>query len=375
MTVLITGSALHTCFGDQNATFTALLAGRSGVAELTGIDPAKLNVAHGYPIEVPGEHRMFRAGHWLTGCVASALAAAGVDPARQRVAAVVGTGLRELWAVERSAVGRVGADQLDFRDAVSRAAPAIHDVLTVSNACSAAGHALALAQDLVELGEADAVVVGGADAMTESMLVMIGRVADEPATQVRPFDVDRAGVLLGDGAAAVVVTAEDPARGPGPGRPLARLLATGLSCDASHETAPDVAGICRAMRDGLDRAGRRPAEVDLVLAHGTGTARNDPAEASALHEVFGDHRPLVTAIKGAVGHTSGGSALASLVMAIACQRTGIVFPVVGLRRPCPEAGALRLVSGAPQPATVRLAQVNSFGFGGVNAVSLIEALP
>lgn len=379
MAVLIAGSALRTCFGDQDETLAALLAGRSGVDKLTEVDTARLNVAHGYPIAEPGEEPLFRAGRWLTGVVAAALAAAGVDPSRRRVTAVVGTGLRELNAVERPRDARVGADELDFRAAVRRAAPGIGEVLTVSNACAAAGYALALAQDLLELGEADAVVVGGTDTMTESMLAMIGRVADEPATQVRPFDADRAGVLLGDGAAAVVVTADGTADGqpgrPGQTRPLARLLATGLSCDAAHETAPDVAGICRAMRDGLKRADREPDEVDLVLAHGTGTARNEPAEAAALREVFGERQPLVTAIKGAIGHTSGGSALASLIMAIACLRTGTVFPVVGLRAPCAEADGLRLVSGAPRHAIVRLAQVNSFGFGGVNAVSLIEAAP
>lgn len=383
MAVLIAGSALRTCFGDQDETLAALLAGRSGVDKLTEVDTARLNVAHGYPITEPGEGRLFRAGRWLTGVVAAALATAGVDPSRQRVTAVVGTGLRELNAVERPRDARVGADQLDFRAAVRHAAPGIGEVLTVSNACAAAGYALALAQDLLELGEADAVVVGGTDTMTESMLAMIGRVADEPATQVRPFDAGRAGVLLGDGAAAVVVTADGQAGRHGqagrPGqtrplaRPLARLLATGLSCDAAHETAPDVAGICRAMRDGLERADREPDEVDLVLAHGTGTARNEPAEAAALREVFGERQPLVTAIKGAIGHTSGGSALASLIMAIACLRTGTVFPVVGLRAPCAEADGLRLVRGAPRHAIVRLAQVNSFGFGGVNAVSLIEA--
>ncbi len=83
----------------------------------------------------------------------------------------------------------------------------------------------------------------------------------------------------------------------------------------------------------------------------------------------------MTAIKGAIGHTSGGSALASLIAAIACQRTGTVFPVAGLRSPCRDADGLRLVTGAPSRAPVRLAQVNSFGFGGVNAVSLIEAVP
>jgi 3-oxoacyl-[acyl-carrier-protein] synthase II len=356
---VITGSALRTCFGDELATFTALISGRSGAAELSGFDTGRLNLTHGYPITAAGP------GDWLADCVQRALRDADVDPAAQRVVAIVGTGLRELALVERPA--EVGADRLDFGAAVRQAVPAVTEVLTVSNACSAAGHALALAQDLIELGDADVVVVGGTDGMTESMLTMIGRVADEPTTQVRPFDAERTGVLLGDGAAAVVLTRE------GASRPLGRLLATGLSCDASPETAPDPDGIARAMRDAFERAGRTPEEVGLVLAHGTGTALNDPAEAAALNAVFGEHRPLVTAVKGAVGHTSGASALTSLVMAVECLRQSVVFPVAGLRKPCAEADGLDLVIGDPVRACVRLAQVDSFGFGGVNAVTLIEA--
>src|SRR5207247_2209887 len=118
--------------------------------------------------------------------------------------------------------------------AVRAVAPGVGEVITLSNACSAGGHALALAQDLVELGEADAVVAAGADSMTASMLAMIGRVHEEPADQLRPFDAARTGALLGEGAVAMVVVPEGAAA-----RPLARVLATGLSCDAHHETAAD----------------------------------------------------------------------------------------------------------------------------------------
>jgi 3-oxoacyl-[acyl-carrier-protein] synthase II len=131
------------------------------------------------------------------------------------------------------------------------------------------------------------------------------------------------------------------------------------------------------MRDGLARAGRRPPEVDLVVGHGTGTVLNDATEARALRQVLlaPGGSPWVTAVKGAVGHTSGASALISLDVAIRCLATGQVPPVVGLSEPLPEAGGLRLVRGAPVRARTRLAQVDSFGFGGVNAVSFVEAVP
>jgi len=228
-----------------------------------------------------------------------------------------------------------------------------------------------LAQDLLELDEADVVIAAGADAMTESMLAMIGRFATTRTTQVRPFDRDRTGVLLGEGAAAVVLVGERAAPRPA----LARLLSCGLSCDASHETIPDEGGIVRAMNEAFARGRRAPADVDLVVAHGTGTALNDPTEALALERVFGEcaTRPLITAIKGAIGHTSGAAALMSVDVGIRCLAGGVVPAIVGLAHPLSEGAGLRFATDVTSPAPLRLAQINAFGFGGVNAVSLLEA--
>jgi 3-oxoacyl-[acyl-carrier-protein] synthase II len=367
VSVLIAASAVRTCFGADAETLADIISGRDGAGPLRYADAEALNVHYGYNIQ-DTDAPALRASSWLAECATRALRASGVDPRRERVVAVMGTGLRELRAVEQWAVdgAEVEPDRLHFTTAV-RSATGIDDVCTISNACSAGGYALAVAQDLLELGEVDAVLVGGADSMTESMLAMIGRVTDEPTERVRPFDVDRTGVLLGDGAAAVVLVRE-PADGV---VPLGRLLATGLSCDATHETAPDVTGVRRAMADAYARAGR--SDVDLVIAHGTGTALNDPMEATAIRDELGD-RPLVTAVKGAIGHTSGPSALHSLAVALGCLRDHVVPPIVGLRKPIAEAAGLRLVRGEPVSAFSRLIQVNAFGFGGLNAVSLVESL-
>jgi 3-oxoacyl-[acyl-carrier-protein] synthase II len=371
--VLIASSAARTCLGDESATFDALLAGACGIGELRYFPSTALNVRHGYHIREDGPERPLRASAWLAGCVVRAARQAGLDATRERVVALVGTGLRELRAVERCLVDGepVRREQLHFAGVVRDAVPGVEVVMTVSNACSAGGYALALGQDLLELGEADAVIVAGADAMTESMLAMIGRFAEEPTERVRPFDAGRTGVLLGEGAAALVLVREGAGT-----RPVARLLGTGLSCDAWHETAPDHAGIRRAVTDALHRAGRTADAVDVVFAHGTGTDLNDPTEAAVLREVFpaAPDGPLVTGLKGAVGHTSGASALTSLAVAARCLGEGVVPPVVGLREPLPEGAGLRFVIGGPRRAPVRLAQVNAFGFGGVNAVSLVEAV-
>jgi 3-oxoacyl-[acyl-carrier-protein] synthase II len=378
VSALIAGSAIRTCFGNADATFSALLQGKSGIGALRYFHADRLNVTRGYHILEEGDETWFRASRWLAVCVAEALAQSGVELRGRNVLALVGSGLRELRAVERRAGNCDDArmppldlptERLHFAAAVHEAAPQIDDVITISNACAAGGYVLATAQDLIEGGEADVVVIAGTDAMTESMLAMIGRVADFPTDQVRPFDTGRNGVLLGEGAASLVMVPEGTT-------PCAqvRVLSTGLSCDAHHETAPDQQGVRRAMLDALVRANRSPADVDLVVAHGTGTRLNDPTEAGAIRDVLAQEGPgpLVTAVKGAVGHTSGASALVSVGMAMQCLELGIVPPIVGLEKLLGEGEGLRFVAGRALEAPLRLAQVNAFGFGGVNAVSLLE---
>ena len=262
-------------------------------------------------------------------------------------------------------------DRLHFGSAVRLASAHIREVITLSNACSAGGHALALAQDMIECGDADAVIACGADATTVSMLATIARFSDVPTKQVRPFDADRTGTLLGEGAAALVIGPEGS-----PERSMARVLGTGLSCDAHHETAPDAEGIARAIRDALRRSHRKPREVDLVVAHGTGTVLNDRTESARISENLSEDgtRPWITAPKGAIGHTSGASALIGVDVAVRCLVTGTVPPIHGLCRPLVEGRDLQLVTSIAVQALFRLACVNSFGFGGVNAVTLVERL-
>ncbi|HEY7177100.1 MAG TPA: beta-ketoacyl synthase N-terminal-like domain-containing protein [Micromonosporaceae bacterium] len=371
MSVVIAASAVRTCLGDGAETFAAMRRGRSGVAPLRYFDASTLNVSHGYQIVEEADEPVFRASRWLTVCVRQAVERCGLDLTRRRVAAIVGTGLRELRAVELDGAPSdpLEAARLHFGAAVRRALPQLAEVITISNACSASGHALAVAQDLLALDEFDVVIAAGADAMTASMLAMIGRFAEAPTSAIRPFDRSRTGALLGDGAAAVVVVRDTE-----PVVALARVLSTGLSCDAAHETVPSREGILRAMRDAFERARRRPENVDLVVAHGTGTLLNDPTESAALAEMFGAVAtpPLVTGLKGAIGHTSGSAALMSVDVAVRCMTSGTIPPVVGLREPLDEGRTLRLVTTQAASAPVRLAQVNAFGFGGVNAVTLLE---
>lgn len=372
MGLAITGSELLTCLGDGDALWTALTEGVTGAAPLRHFDPARLRVAYGYQIDEDPEERSFRPSRWLARCVAEAVRQAGLDATGTRTVAIVGTGLRELRSLERWHADGAPASlpDLHFGRCVRGVVPGVQQVLTISNACAASGYALGMAEDLLALDEADAVIVAGTDGMTESMLAMIGRIGGQAAERVQPFDANRVGVLLGEGAAAVVLrrmSDVDAATVQGV------IYGTGLVCDAYHETAPHVDGVLATMRDAYQRAGVNPKDIGLVLAHGTGTALNDPTEAAALRRSFAGvtRKPLVTAIKGATGHTSGGAALKNLLVALRAMTTGSVPPVVGLHRPIPETEGLELVIGAPAPTTARLAQVNAFGFGGVNAVTIV----
>ncbi len=359
--------------GSTDEVFAALCAGRSGLAPLRGFDAAKYRARSAYEIDdrpaagtdVPG-----RATGWLLTAVAEALADAGLAADLSDVPVIVGTGLRELRSAELAwrAGTRVDPADLHFGTAL-RARFAAASTYTVANACAASVCALAMGCDLLAADAADTVVVAGTDTLTESMFGLLDRVQLEPPDQVRPFDADRRGTLLGDGAVAVVLR-RDGSGGPA----AARVRAVSMNCDAAHPTAPDPGGIAAAIRLAHEQAGVTAADIDLVLVHGTGTTLNDAAEVVALAEVFGPAagRPLLTAVKSMTGHTSGGSGLLGVVVAARALATGRVPPTLGLREPMAEAAPFRFVRDPGRTADLRLAQVDAFGFGGVNAVAVLE---
>jgi 3-oxoacyl-[acyl-carrier-protein] synthase II len=371
---LIAGTgAVASIGGSTDEVFAALCAGRSGLAPLRGFDHRSYRARNAYEIDdrpAPGTDVPLRATGWLLQAVAEALADAGLDADLSEVPVIVGTGLRELRSAELGwrDGARFDAAELHFGTALRERFGAAW-TYTLANACSASVHALAMACDLLDAAAADAVVVAGTDTLTESMFGLLDRVQLEPPDQVTPFDVARRGTLLGDGAAAVVLRRSDH-----DGPAAARVRAVSMNCDAGHPTAPDPRGIAAAIRMAHEQAGVTAREVDLIMLHGTGTPLNDEAEAAALDEVFGaaiDH-PLLTAVKSMTGHTSGGSGLLSVIVAARALATGRIPPTVGLREPMSGAARFRFVRDAEHAADVRLAQVDAFGFGGVNAVAVLE---
>lgn len=375
----ITGLGAVSSVGqDPEQCFESLLAGRSGLAPLRSFDPAQYGVTSAYEVDdrPRGSDRPGRAGELLVRAVRQATDQAGLHDLRD-VPVLVGTGLRELRTAELAwAAGEaVDPDRMHFGGILGDELGA-RDVHTFSNACSASLYALGLGSDLVAAGE-PAVVVAGVDVLTASMFGLLDRVHVHPPDRVRPFDDARRGVVLGEGAAAVVLSAAPPSGtdpAPGCAPALARLCAVALGCDAFHVTAPDPLGIERTVRAGHDAAGVSAADVGVVYAHGTGTVLNDQAEAEALTAVFGatSPGPEVAAVKGATGHTSGGSGLFSLVMAVLGLHRGLVPGINGLTEVAPAARGLRVGPGARQVPDHRVAQVNAFGFGGLNAVAVLR---
>jgi 3-oxoacyl-[acyl-carrier-protein] synthase II len=178
---------------------------------------------------------------------------------------------------------------------------------------------------------------------------------------------------MGEGAAAIVLQ-----RAPADGRPaprsLGRLSAVIQNCDGSHETAPDAGGIGRALRLAHAEAGIDRHDVDLILAHGTGTKLNDDTEARALADFYGDHAAgvMLAGVKAMTGHTAGASGLVSVITGIHIMQEGKIPPQPGLHDPIDAAAAFDVVTEARTGCEVRRIQVDAFGFGGVNAVAILE---
>ncbi len=365
----IAGTGAVTSVGSgTDEVFEALCAGRGALAELRSFDTSRLRTRHAFEIgDRPGPDGTALATAWLCRAVAQALEQADVTEDLADVPVLVGTGLRELRSVELRWLEGADFDlkDLHFGNALRERFGAC-DTHTFAGACSASLYALGLAADLLTADRADTVVVAGVDTITASMYGLLDRAQITTPREVRPFDRERRGQLLGEGAAAVVLRRGGPAR--------SVLRSVGLHCDAHHPTAPDVQGIVTTCRQAHRRAGIDPADVDLVHAQGTGTRVNDAAELEALTQVFGTSGagPYVTAVEAMTGHTSGCAGLLGTVVATECLRTGRIPPTVGLREPLADVAGLRFTTDGPvEGADLSVAQVDAFGFGGVNAIAIL----
>lgn len=251
--------------------------------------------------------------------------------------------------------------------------------LAPCTACASGATAIGIARELLRSGTADIVVAGGTEAPVTPLYVSafarmraLSRRTADPATASRPFDAQRDGFVLGEGAGIFVMESEDHARARG-AEPVARVVGYGASADAHHVTAPDPQGrgAKLSIRAALADAGISGADVGYVNAHGTSTPMNDVTEAGVVRELFGDRVP-VSSTKGVTGHPLGAAGAIEAAYAALTVRHGIIPPTANLTDPDPRID-IDLVFKEARSGPVAMALTNSFGFGGQNASLLIAA--
>jgi 3-oxoacyl-[acyl-carrier-protein] synthase II len=251
----------------------------------------------------------------------------------------------------------------------------------VATACASAGNAIGDAMRLIQHGQVDVMITGG----SEAALTPIGLASfcalralstrnDDPERASRPFDKDRDGFVLAEGAGVIVIESLDHARDRG-ATILAELVGYGATCDASHITAPEPEGrgAAEAIRKTLADANLKLEDVDYINAHGTSTELNDAAETRAIKTVFGDrarHIPI-NSTKSAIGHLLGASGGVEIIAAVQTLRTGWMHPTQNLQEPDEDCD-LDYVADGKRHADVRVALSNSFGFGGHNVVLALK---
>jgi len=255
-----------------------------------------------------------------------------------------------------------------------------------ATACASSGHAIADAMHIIQRGEADVIVTGGTEAAFTPICLgafmtmkALSTRNDAPEKACRPFDRDRDGFILAEGAGVVVLESEAHAKARG-AEILCELAGAGASSDASHITAPapEGRGAMRSMRLALEHAGLLPSDVDYINAHGTSTPLGDAAEVKAVETLFGDHaikskggRLLMSSTKSMHGHTLGASGGVEMVACVNAIQRGVVPPTVNCDSP-DDGFDLDFVAHESRDAPVRVVMNNTFGFGGHNVTLIVR---
>ncbi|MCZ0810693.1 beta-ketoacyl-ACP synthase II [Roseovarius sp. EGI FJ00037] len=408
--VVVTGLGLVTPLASGvEESWKRLLAGQSGAGTITRFDP--VNVATKYACEVPlgdGSDGTFNADDHMApkerrkvddfilyGVAAADMAVKDAgwmpedDESLERTGVMLGSGIGGLRSIEETT--------LVIRDkGVRRVSPFFipgalinlisgqvsirygfkgpnHSVVT---ACSTGAHAIGDASRLIQFGDADVMIAGGAEAAIceigiagfNACKALSTKWADDPQAASRPYDEDRDGFVMGEGAGVVVLEEYEHAKARG-AKIYAEVLGYGLSGDAYHITAPseDGDGGFRAMQAALKHAGITPDEVDYVNAHGTSTMA-DPIELRAVERLLGDaaSKATMSSTKSSTGHLLGAAGAIEAIFSILAVRDNVAPPTINLTNPAVET-PLNLAANAKQERKIDVAISNSFGFGGTNA--------
>lgn len=406
--VVVTGMGAVTPFGiGVDPFWEALIEGRSGVAPVTLFDTSEFDVRFAGECHqfIPTDHlerksvkRLDRFAQLALVAVAEAMRDSGLDldqTDRSRVATVFGSGIGGLNELEQQhgrltekGPSKVSAFTIPklMVNAASGNISIAHGLrgpsIAVSSACASAVNAMGEALKYIRRDEADVVVTGGSEAAVTplalaafSSMKALSTRNDEPARASRPFDRDRDGFVLAEGAGAMIFEELEHAKKRG-ATILAEVIGFGCTSDAQHITQPseDGLGAAEAVRLALVDAEIAPDEVDYVNAHGTGTPLGDVAETLAIKKTFGEHarKLVVSSTKGAIGHSLGASGGIEAIATIRAIQHSVIPPTVNLDEPGKECD-LDYCPRTARDASVRIAASNSFGFGGHNACIVIRA--
>jgi 3-oxoacyl-[acyl-carrier-protein] synthase II len=405
--VVVTGVGLVTACGNTADTWAAVTAGKSGVTSITGFDASAFTTRIGAEVrnfepaefmDLKDTKRTDRVVHFAMAAARQALS--GVDLERfdrDRVGVVIGSGIGGITTFEKQHAIFLarGPDKVspffipmmisDMTSGyVSIALNLRGPNFTTVSACASGGNAIADAYLLIRAGFADAVVTGGAEAAITPMSFAgfcsakaMSRRNDEPLRASRPFDRDRDGFVMGEGAGILLVEELEHARARG-AKILAEIVGIGLTGDAYHMTspAPSGEGAVRAMQMALDHAGLAPAAVAYINAHGTSTQLNDASETAAIKHVFGDHarRLMVSSTKSMVGHLLGAAAAVELIFCVLAIRDGVIPPTINQEHADPQCD-LDYVANQARRQSIDVALSNAFGFGGHNASLIVRRTP
>jgi 3-oxoacyl-[acyl-carrier-protein] synthase II len=409
--VVVTGlGTVNPVAADVPATWEGVLAGRSGIGPVTMIDASDL------PSRIAGEvtdfdieahiprrqaRRMDRYGQLFWVAAAEALGDAGIayedgDPEAYRTGVVVGTGIGGVTTFEEELVTllEVGPHRLSpfgIPKIIANMAGGQVSIdfnlygpnTTVVTACAASANAIGDAASIIQRGSADVMLAGGADAAITRFALggfaqarALSRRNDDPQGASRPFDAERDGFVMAEGAAALVLEEREHALARG-ATIYAEFVGYGMSADGYHVTLPRPGGdgAARAMQAALDDAGITADQISYINAHGTSTAANDATETMAIKTVFGDAaaRTPISSTKSMTGHLLGGAGAIEAVFGILAIRDGVVPPTINLTHPDPDCD-LDYVPLEAREVDVEYVMSNSFGFGGHNAV-LVFARP
>ncbi|MGE4056056.1 MAG: beta-ketoacyl-ACP synthase II [Vicinamibacterales bacterium] len=407
--VVVTGLGIvsPTGIGVENA-WQNIREGRSGIDRISRFD------ATPFASQIAGEVKGFEVTQYLPAKEARRLdtfihygMAAAIDAVKdsgivvteqnaERIGVVIGSGIGGLPLIENthSAMLEGGAKKISpffipgsIINMISGTLSIMYGFkgpnLAIVTACTTSTHCIGEAGRLIEHGDADVVVAGGAEAAVSALGVggfaamrALSTRNDSPSEASRPWDADRDGFVLGEGAGVVVLEEYESAKARG-ARIYCELAGYGLSADAHHMTAPceDGEGAVRCMKGALRSAGLNPDEVDYINAHGTSTPLGDVAETEAVKRCFGDHarRVAVSSTKSMTGHLLGAAGGVEAIFSILAIRDQVAPPTINLRVPG-EGCDLDYVPNAARDMQIKVAMSNSFGFGGTNGTLVFRAV-